>query len=160
MPGPQWAETQWRSYGNEPAPGAPRIDAGTLYRAVIEKFPGWRKPSEPDGAARSPADDDDWDQSSADTSETAGTEDDAEIIDCYDIRRTDYPPLVFVAPPYILEGQFVLLSAPPKMGKSFFVLQVAIGIATGTPAFEGQAPCKKGSVLYLALLGALSRARR
>jgi hypothetical protein len=43
-----------------------------------------------------------------------------------------------------------MLSAPPKVGKSFWVLNVAVAVATGRPALS-TFPTEQGDVLYLAL---------
>ena len=45
-------------------------------------------------------------------------------------------------------GTYLFVGAP-KVGKSFFMLQLAYHISTGTPLWEY--PVRKGSVLYLAL---------
>lgn len=56
----------------------------------------------------------------------------------------------------IVEG-LTLLCGAPKVGKSWFILQMCCAIARGTP-FLGH-PTKQGSVLYLALEDSLQRLR-
>ena len=58
------------------------------------------------------------------------------------------PPLEFIIPGILPIGLGVIFS-PPKYGKSWFVLDLALAIATGTP-FLGM-ETKKCGVLYLAL---------
>ena len=136
-----WVLGQWKSFATSHS-----VTVATLFAEVFERFPGWRKPSERGADYTGPAanaSEDDWEAEAETANEV--------ILDCFDIRRTDYPPLEFLAPPYILGGQFTMISANPKMGKSFLALQIAIAIVTGTPVFDGHPACKQGSVLYLAL---------
>lgn len=60
----------------------------------------------------------------------------------------DFPPLVFALPGVIPEG-LVLLVGPPKIGKSWFVLTVDLGAATGGRVLGIAIP--KRPALYLAL---------
>ena len=62
----------------------------------------------------------------------------------------DYPPLKFAVPGLIPEG-FGLLTGPPKIGKSWAVLGIALSIAVGGKAFGRIAVGKPRPVLYLAL---------
>ena len=137
-----WVLGQWKSFATSHS-----VTVATLFAEVFERFPGWKKPSERGtdhtGHAEDHADTEtDWED---------GAEKDDEIMDCYDTRRAQFPPLEFAAAPYVLAGQLTLISANPKMGKSFLALQIALAIATGTPAFDGHPVCKQGAVLYLAL---------
>jgi len=52
-------------------------------------------------------------------------------------------------PGYIAEG-VTLLAGPPKIGKSWLALNLALAVAGAQPAF-GSIPCDNGDVLYLAL---------
>jgi archaellum biogenesis ATPase FlaH len=137
----KWVWEQWQSFAD-----AHSITVATLFEEVFRLHPGWKKPSERGNGSASagggPVDEDEWESED---------EKDADIMDCYDTRRTEFPPLEFAAAPYILAGQLTLISANPKMGKSFLALQIALAIATGTSAFEGYPVCKQGAVLYLAL---------
>ena len=47
-----------------------------------------------------------------------------------------------------------ILSAPPKSGKSWLVLQACIAVAAGVPLWPGREPEKQGDTLYLDLEGA------
>jgi hypothetical protein len=134
---------QWKSFERTRS-----VTVATLFAEVFDRFPAWRKPSESEPERRNNSgaahdEDDDWEGEE-------GAQDDG-FIDCFELRRTEFPPLEFAAAPYVLAGQLTLLSANPKMGKSFMSLQIAIAIATGTAAFEGQPASKQGVVLYLAL---------
>lgn len=62
----------------------------------------------------------------------------------------DYPPLKFAVPGLIPEG-FGLLTGPPKIGKSWAVLGIALSIAVGGKAFGHIPVGKSRPVLYLAL---------
>ena len=61
---------------------------------------------------------------------------------------TDIPPLSWAVPGLLPEG-FGILSAAPKIGKSWLVLSLGLAVATGT-AFLG-VPVEQRPVLYLAL---------
>jgi RecA-family ATPase len=61
---------------------------------------------------------------------------------------TDIPPLSWTVPGLLPEG-FGILSAAPKIGKSWLVLGLGLAVATGTP-FLG-VPVEQRPVLYLAL---------
>ena len=60
---------------------------------------------------------------------------------------------IYDSKPPVIEGLLYvgtyLFVGAPKVGKSFFMLQLAYHISTGTPLWEY--PVRKGSVLYLAL---------
>lgn len=61
----------------------------------------------------------------------------------------DFPPLRYAVPGLIPEGS-TLLVGPPKIGKSWFVLSVALAVASGGRAL-GQLDVDARPVLYLAL---------
>ena len=65
--------------------------------------------------------------------------------DLYDQTFTGRPPLIDGLLP---TGTYFVAGAP-KVGKSFFVAQVAYHVSTGTPLWEH--PVRQGGVLYLAL---------
>jgi hypothetical protein len=60
----------------------------------------------------------------------------------------DFPPLAYTVPGLIPEG-LVLLVGPPKIGKSWFVLIISLGVASGGRVLGIEIP--KRPVLYLAL---------
>jgi hypothetical protein len=64
------------------------------------------------------------------------------------LDRQEFPPLAYALPGVIPEGS-VLLVGPPKIGKSWFVLTVALAAATGGRALSIAIP--RRPVLYLAL---------
>lgn len=66
-----------------------------------------------------------------------------------ELMRTDLPPVNFIVDNLIPDG-LTILGAKPKAGKSWFALQLALAISTGS-IFLDKYPCKKGAVLYLAL---------
>ena len=69
-------------------------------------------------------------------------------IDAADFLELDLPPLRMIVPDLLPEGTTVL-AAPPKVGKSCLVYQLAVEVAIGGDLFGRR--CAPGSVLYLAL---------
>jgi hypothetical protein len=64
------------------------------------------------------------------------------------LDRQEFPPLAYALPGVIPEGS-VLLVGPPKIGKSWFVLTVALAAVTGGRALSIAIP--RRPVLYMAL---------
>jgi AAA domain len=64
------------------------------------------------------------------------------------LDRQEFPPLAYAVPDVIPEGS-VLLVGPPKVGKSWLVLTIALAVASGGRALGIEVP--KRPVLYLAL---------
>lgn len=64
------------------------------------------------------------------------------------LKSVVFPEIKFVVPGYITEG-VTIFAGKPKLGKSWFCLDVAIAVATGGIALGS--PCDQGDVLYLAL---------
>lgn len=69
-------------------------------------------------------------------------------MDAADLLALDLPPLRWVVPDLVPEGTIVV-AAPPKVGKSCLVYQVAVEVAVGGALFGRRVA--SGSVLYLAL---------
>lgn len=67
-----------------------------------------------------------------------------------DLMKEDIPPMRWAAKGLLPEGICLLVGAP-KIGKSWFALQLGLAITSGKPIWEGRQPEKKGHVLYLAL---------
>lgn len=65
------------------------------------------------------------------------------------LMQEHFPPVEYVVPEVIPEG-LTLLTAAPKIGKSWMVLLIALAAATGGHIF-GSIPLQKRPVLYLAL---------
>ncbi|MEI7686570.1 MAG: AAA family ATPase, partial [Planctomycetota bacterium] len=79
------------------------------------------------------------------------------------VERISAPELlgrVFADPKWAAEGLIpeglCLLAGPPKLGKSWLMLQLALSVASGCNAFDAF-PCKRGACLYLALEDTLRR---
>jgi hypothetical protein len=72
----------------------------------------------------------------------------APSIDAADLLALDLPPLRWIVPDLLPEGT-TILAAPPKVGKSCLVYQVAVESAIGGELFGRRV--SPGSVLYLAL---------
>lgn len=66
-----------------------------------------------------------------------------------ELEQKTFPPLVWFVHGLIAEG-FGLLTGPPKLGKSWFVLDVLLFVALGESVL-GRIAVKKRPVLYLAL---------
>lgn len=66
-----------------------------------------------------------------------------------DLLNTEFPPIPFILPDIIPTGLSVL-AGKSKIGKSFFLFDLCVSVATGTN-FLGDIPLNSGKVLYLAL---------
>lgn len=66
-----------------------------------------------------------------------------------ELMGMDFPTPRWAVPGIVCEG-VTLLAGPPKVGKSWMSLGLALDIAAGRPAF-GKIEAEQGSVLYLAL---------
>jgi hypothetical protein len=73
----------------------------------------------------------------------------SQTINAADLMRHVYEDPKYAVQGYIPEG-LTLFAGKPKLGKSWFVLTVALAVASGGRAF-GAIPVKQGAVLYLAL---------
>lgn len=74
---------------------------------------------------------------------------DERTIDWLTLSEQEFPPLAWAIDGLIPEG-YGLIVAPPKAGKSWFVLDIAVACATGSRALDAL-PAKNRPVLYLAL---------
>lgn len=83
---------------------------------------------------------------------------DEEEYDLSALMDVDFPPLKWVAEPLLPEGAGLVV-APPKIGKSFWSLQLGLDVATGT-RFLGRYTVEQGDVLYLALEDGPRRAQQ
>jgi len=72
------------------------------------------------------------------------------IVNGQDIKEATYPETEFIVPTVIPEG-LTLLAAAPKIGKSWFVLQVAAAVSEGSTIFGGIQLPHPRRVLYMAL---------
>lgn len=72
-----------------------------------------------------------------------------EIYNAADLRFQTLPPLRQVAGDIVLEG-LTILAARPKVGKTWFMLAIAVAVSDGRDCFGG-IQCEQGDVLYLAL---------
>ena len=69
------------------------------------------------------------------------------VISAPDLQEADLPPVEFLVDDFLSMGA-IILAGPPKDGKSWFVLLLAIKIALGKPFLRWQT--KQAGVLYLA----------
>ena len=69
--------------------------------------------------------------------------------DAVDLMRADLPEPYYVIDGVLPEGRSVL-AGPPKVGKSWAALDIAVAVAAGGRAF-GSIPVEQGAVLYAAL---------
>jgi hypothetical protein len=72
-----------------------------------------------------------------------------ELYPLSDLAKIDFPPTRFIVPSLLPEG-LSLLVGPPKAGKSWLALDIALAVATGSTVL-GTKDCTKGSVAYLAM---------
>ena len=72
-----------------------------------------------------------------------------ECISAAALMKKHFAPIEYVSPSLLAEGATVL-GGKPKIGKSWFVLDLALAVAGGEPAL-GAIPVSTGDVLYLAL---------
>lgn len=70
-------------------------------------------------------------------------------VDLTELLSKDLPEMAWIVPGLIPAG-LGIVSAPPKVGKSFMMLQIAVCVATGTSVF-GCLPAHRRQVLYMAL---------
>lgn len=70
------------------------------------------------------------------------------VISAVELQQKEIPPARFVVVDFLPQG-LSLLASPPKYGKSWFVLDLCLSVAAGTP-FLGRDTVKSGC-LYLAL---------
>ncbi len=71
-----------------------------------------------------------------------------------DLQKANLPPVQFLVERFLPEGTS-MISAPPKIGKSWFVLDLGLSIAKGMPFLERST--NRAGVLYLALEDSLNR---
>lgn len=69
--------------------------------------------------------------------------------DVADLANMSFPPIRWVVPSYIPEG-LTLFAGAPKIGKSWFCLDIALAVALGGTALD-KVECELGAVLYAAL---------
>jgi len=72
-----------------------------------------------------------------------------EVIEISQLMRIDFPPLSWIVPDLIAEGLWVL-AASPKIGKSWFALNLALAVSCGG-TFLGEYKTAIGEVLYIDL---------
>lgn len=72
-----------------------------------------------------------------------------DIVTAAELSHKDFPELVEFVAGIILEG-FGIVAGPPKLGKSWFTLVIALAVAAGGHAF-GKLKCESRPVLLLAL---------
>jgi hypothetical protein len=70
-------------------------------------------------------------------------------ISSLELSKREFPELKWAVPDFIPEG-ISLLCGPPKVGKSFLMLDILYGVATGGVVFN-QIKVQQGEALYLAL---------
>jgi RecA-family ATPase len=72
-----------------------------------------------------------------------------DVVTAAELSHKDFPDLVEFIAGIILEG-FGIVAGPPKLGKSWFTLVIALAVAAGGHAF-GKLKCEPRPVLLLAL---------
>jgi hypothetical protein len=74
---------------------------------------------------------------------------DKRFISARDLCELEFEPIKYVVPGYIAEG-LTLFAGKPKLGKSWFCMEIGLAVATGGQCLGG-VQCEQGDVLYLAL---------
>ncbi len=64
------------------------------------------------------------------------------------LQHVQFPPQRWIVPGIVPTG-CTIIAGPPKIGKSWLVLDIGLAVASGAPCMER--PCEQGEVLYLAL---------
>ncbi len=77
-----------------------------------------------------------------------------------ELMQQQFAPLTYLVPDVLPEGGLTLLVGRPKVGKSWFALQVACALSAGGFALGLDTPLPKRSVLYCALEDGLRRLQR
>ncbi|MGO9849678.1 MAG: AAA family ATPase [Methylocella sp.] len=137
---PAETDKRWREIGKSPPT---RMNVGSLVFKVRKVVPDWIPPSERNtpptsrGAAAPvvpPRASGSWRDS---------------MVSAANLRTMTFEPVRYVVPGFIVEG-VTLLVGRPKIGKSWWVLDVCLGVAIGCLAL-GKLNALQGDVLYLAL---------
>src|SRR3546814_2965999 len=68
------------------------------------------------------------------------------------LMQRSFAPVQWAVRGLIPQGTEIL-SAPPKAGKSWLVLQACVAVAAGVPLWSGRDPEAQGATLYLDLEG-------
>ena len=84
----------------------------------------------------------------------AGTPARLETISAAELQKKNLPPLKWIVLALLPQG-LALLVSPPKFGKSWWVLDLCLSVASGNPFLNR--PTQKGECLYLALEDSLRR---
>lgn len=71
------------------------------------------------------------------------------FISARNLCELEFEPIKYVVPGYIAEG-LTLFAGKPKVGKSWFCMEIALAVAAGGVCL-GDVECEQGDVLYLAL---------
>jgi hypothetical protein len=135
----------WASF-DRPYDGA-RITLGTLFY-LAERF-GWSESSSADENGKEVhAGKETSDQLVSQSNNPTRRWDDY-VVSAAELRKAVFDPISYILPGFITEG-VTLLVGRPKVGKSWWILDVCLAVASGQPALSKLRP-ESGDVLYLAL---------
>jgi len=140
-------EMKWASF-NRTSYNGPSITVATVFHLASEN--GWNELPSNDFpmVADNPANDERATESARETSQKA-TDRPNSMISAADLRRMTFQPVRYVLPRFIPEG-LTLLVGRPKVGKSWWALDLCLACAGNRPALGSLRP-EHGDVLYLAL---------
>lgn len=93
----------------------------------------------------------------AESSEKSGQSGSLHTVSMTELYDTVYPARMSIVDNFLYGGTYLFVGAP-KVGKSFFMGQLAYHVAMGIPLWEY--PVRKGTVLYLALEDDYARLQR
>jgi hypothetical protein len=141
------SETKWASFGRA-AYNGPSITVGTVFHLASEK--GWTGGPLIDLPMAAPnfTNDARASESAIETIHKAPNSRDA-MINAAELRTMTFEPVRYVLPRFIPEG-LTLLVGRPKVGKSWWALDLCLACAGNRPALGALRPAH-GDVLYLAL---------
>jgi len=144
---PAACETKWASFCRASYNG-PSVNVATVFHLASEN--GWTELPSTDlpMAAANLSSDALASKSALDTNQKATNTRDA-MINAADLRTMTFDPARYVLPRFIPEG-LTLLVGRPKVGKSWWALDLCLACAGNRPALGALKP-EHGDVLYLAL---------
>lgn len=144
-PGRAVIETKWESFGRS---NRQELGLGTLFQFAQDR--GWKNDissNGADGLAIPYANELAIEQRHTNATQAPTWQ--ASMFSAADLRTTTFAPVKYVLPGFIVEG-LTLLVGRPKIGKSWWVLDACLGVATGRATFGTLRPIQ-GDILLLAL---------
>ena len=150
--GGQDLERRWVGFGK--AYTGPRVTIGSIFH--MAKRHGWVDAAEPKIDRPADSSDRSGEQGDQQKDQVKGWR--SAAFSAAELRMMTFEPVRYVLPRFIPEGM-TLLVGRPKVGKSWWVLDLCLACAAGLPALGTLQPIQ-GNVLYLALEDGKRRLQR